>query len=254
VPVKARGDEIDQLAVTFNRMLDRIQRLISGIKEMSDNIAHDLRSPITRIRGTAEITLTTGRSLKEYENMAAGTVEECDRLLDMINTMLVISKTEAGVGDLKVEPMDVAEVVQEACALFQPIVEDRGLKLSCTVPDKCGVYGDIRMIQRMVSNLLDNAIKYTPTGGHVNVSAQGDDEGQVVVAVQDTGIGISEEDLAHIFERFYRCDPSRSQAGIGLGLSLARAVAAAHGGGIDVTSALGKGSTFRVTLPKPGRS
>ena len=103
VPVKTRGDEIDQLAITFNQMLDRIQALLTEIKEMNDNIAHDLRSPITRIRGTAEVTLTTGKSLNDYENLAASTIEECDRLLGMINTMLMISKTEAGVDELSRE-------------------------------------------------------------------------------------------------------------------------------------------------------
>jgi signal transduction histidine kinase len=107
VPVKPRGDEIDQLATTFNQMLDRIQTLLTEIKEMSDNIAHDLRSPITRIRGMAEVTLTTGKSLSEYENMAASTIEECDRLLDMINTMLMISKTESGVDKLSREEIDL---------------------------------------------------------------------------------------------------------------------------------------------------
>ena len=117
--MKARGDEIDQLATTFNQMLDRIQTLLTEIKEMSDNIAHDLRSPITRIRGIAEVTLTTGKSLGEYENMAASTIEECDRLLGMINTMLMISKTESGVAQLSREEIDLTGLVREACELFQ---------------------------------------------------------------------------------------------------------------------------------------
>ena len=108
VPVKKRGDEVDQLAVTFNQMLDRIQALLTEIKDMNDHIAHDLRSPITRIRGTAEVTLTTGKSMNDYENLAATTIEECDRLLEMINTMLMISKTEAGVGELSREAIDLA--------------------------------------------------------------------------------------------------------------------------------------------------
>jgi signal transduction histidine kinase len=119
VPVKKYQDEIDQLAITFNQMLDRIQTLVTGIREMSDNIAHDLKSPITRIRGISEVSLTTGTSEKEYENMAASTVEECDRLLDMINTMLVISKTEAGVNKLDAKELDIGAVVRDACELFQ---------------------------------------------------------------------------------------------------------------------------------------
>jgi heavy metal sensor kinase len=249
VPVKTRGDEIDQLAITFNQMLDRIQILLTEIKEMSDNIAHDLRSPITRIRGTAEVTLTTGKSLSEYESMAASTIEECDRLLDMINTMLMISKTESGVDKLSREEINLQGLVREACELFEPTAEDRGVTLSCDVPDGSHFVGDIRMIQRMLSNLLDNAIKYTPQGGLVKVSVS-ENEAKVVVSVKDTGCGISPSDLPRIFERFYRCDQSRSQAGIGLGLSLARAIARAHGGEITATSTPNQGSTFTATLPK----
>jgi heavy metal sensor kinase len=249
VPVKTKGDEIDQLAVTFNQMLDRIQALLTEIKEMSDNMAHDLRSPITRIRGTAEVTLTTGKSLSEYEAMAASTIEECDRLLDMINTMLMISKAEAGVDHLTREEIDLAGVVQEACRLFEPTAEDKGIALSCHFPDESHFLGDMQMIQRMLSNLLDNAIKYTPPGGSVSVSVV-ENDGRVVVSVKDTGIGISPKDLPHIFERFYRCDESRSQTGIGLGLSLARAIARGHGGDITTTSNPNQGSTFTITLPK----
>jgi signal transduction histidine kinase len=134
VPVKARGDEIDQLATTFNQMLDRIQTLLTEIKEISDNIAHDLRSPITRIRGIAEVTLTTGKSLNDYENMAASTIEECDRLLDMINTMLMISKTESGVDKLSLEEIDLTALVREACELFKPTAEDKGISLTFDIP------------------------------------------------------------------------------------------------------------------------
>jgi heavy metal sensor kinase len=249
VPVKAKADEIDQLAITFNQMLDRIQTLLTELKEMSDNIAHDLRSPITRIRGMAEITLTTGKSLSDYEAMAAGTVEECDRLLAMINTMLMISKAESGTVQVSREEIDLAGLVREACNLFQPMAEDKGVGLVCDLPQGIRFAGDIRMIQRMFSNLIDNAIKYTPTGGSVLVSAS-ESEREVVLTVQDTGIGISPSDLPRVFERFYRCDQSRSQAGIGLGLSLARAIARAHGGEIRAESALNQGSTFTVTLPK----
>jgi heavy metal sensor kinase len=255
VPVKTRGDEIDQLAITFNQMLDRIQTLLTEIKEMSDNIAHDLRSPITRIRGTAEVTLTTGKSLSEYEGMAASTIEECDRLLDMINTMLMISKTESRVEKLSREEINLQGLVREACELFEPTAEDRGVTLSYDVPVRSHLVGDTRMIQRMLSNLLDNAIKYTPPGGTVTASISEDDV-QVIISVKDTGCGISPSDIPHIFERFYRCDQSRSQAGIGLGLSLARAIARAHGGDIMATSTPNQGSTFTVTLPKsfPSRS
>jgi heavy metal sensor kinase len=248
VPAKGGGDEIDQLATMFNHMLDRIQTLVLGIREMSDNIAHDLKSPVTRIRGLAEVTLTTETALDGYKSMAASTIEECDRLLDMINTMLVISKTEAGVDHLTFESVDLGSIVQGACDLYAPVAEDKGVELSCDVQGSCMVSADNRMLQRLIANLLDNAIKYTPQGGSVDALAKKADHGSLMVSISDTGIGISDEDIPHVFERFYRCDPSRSDGGIGLGLSLAKAIAEAHGGRITASSTKGKGSTFTVTL------
>jgi heavy metal sensor kinase len=249
VPVKKREDEIDQLAQTFNRMLDRIQTLVTGIKEMSDNIAHDLKSPITRIRGISEVTLATGASLDDFETMAAGTIEECDRLLDMINTMLVISRTEAGVSSLEKKEIDISAVIRDACDLFQSAAEDKGITIGCRADETIWVDGDLRLIQRMIANLLDNAIKFSSPEGRVDVSMHADNYRGVQIAVADSGIGIAPEDLSLIFERFYRCDPSRSESGTGLGLSFARTVARAHGGDITVTSTPGQGSVFSVVLP-----
>ena len=250
VPVKKRADEIDQLALTFNQMLDRIEILVTGIKEMSDNIAHDLKSPITRIRGIAEVSMTSDASLKEYEAMAAGTIEECDRLLDMVNTMLMISRTEAGVNNRDCQKLDISGLVRDACDIFQSPAEDKGLTMVYNGPEQISIYGDIRLIQRMVANLLDNAIKYTPAGGKIEVTVARDSDQSVQITVKDNGSGIARQDLEHIFERFYRCDPSRSQAGTGLGLSFARAVARAHRGDIAVVSTPGEGSTFTVRLPQ----
>ncbi len=250
VPVERKGDEIDQLAATFNQMLDRIEALVSGTKEMSDNIAHDLKSPVARIRGIAEVTLTTESSMSAYEQMSASIIEECDRLLDMINTMLLISRTEAGVDPPRRENVDIAALVKDACLIFQSSAEDKGLNLICHSPGNLVVSGETRMIQRMVANLLDNAIRYTPSGGTIEVSIVGVEPEVINISIADNGPGISAQDLPHIFERFYRCDPSRSQAGTGLGLSLAQAVARAHGGGIHVSSRPGSGSTFTIELPR----
>ncbi len=250
VPVKDTGDEIDLLSRTFNEMLDRIQSLVREVKEMSDNIAHDLKGPITRIRGAAEVTLTTSHSMGEYENTTASIIEECDRLLGMINTMLMISKTEAGVDKPSLENVQISSLLEDTCELFLPGAEDKGISLRYSAPGAIHLNGDVRMIQRMLSNLLDNAIKYTHSGGKVDVSLSDNGSGKILISVSDTGIGISPEELPHIFDRFYRGDQSRSTAGIGLGLSLSRAIARAHGGDIKATSIPGKGSSFTITLPK----
>ena len=249
VPVKARGEEIDRLAKTFNKMLDRIQTLVIGMREVTDDIAHDLRSPVARIRGIAEMALTTGDSKNDYETMTGDIIEECDRLLELINTMLDISETEAGASQLEMKRINISKVVKEACDLFQPVAEEKGMSLIYKVPEYSFIRGDMRRIQRMVANLLDNAVKYTLNSGSVKASVE-KYEGRVIISIEENGIGISEEDLPHIFDRFYRCDSSRSQPGFGLGLSFALAVARAHGGDIRVTSMKGQGSTFRVILPE----
>jgi heavy metal sensor kinase len=253
VPLKNWGDEIERLAVTFNQMLDRIEALVAGIKEMSDNIAHDLKSPVTRIRGMAEVTLTTAgdgaAAVEPYQGMAAGVIEECDDLLEMINTMLMISKTEAGVGAIARGDVDMADLVREACELFAPVAEDKGVSLACREPERCTIVGDRHLLQRAVGNLLDNAVKYTPEGGSVDVFVSGISGRWIEVVVEDTGIGIQAADLPRIFDRFYRCDFSRSPAGAGLGLSLVKSIADAHGGSVLVVSRPGEGSLFFLALP-----
>ena len=229
-------------------MLDRIQTLVTETKEMTENIAHDLRSPITRIRGMAEMALTTGKAIEEYEAAAASTVEDCDRLLEMINTMLYISQTEATAGKLLTEEVDMTGVVRDACELFQPVAEDKGVKLVVEISSDLRVRGVLQGLQRMLANLIDNALNYTPSPGTVIVSVRGDEKAGII-AVKDTGIGISEDELSHIFRRFYRCDRSRSLPCTGLGLTLVEAIVHAHLGRIVVTSTPNVGTTFTVTLP-----
>jgi signal transduction histidine kinase len=250
VPITGRSEEIDRLAATFNNMVERIQALIKGMKEITDNMAHDLRSPVTRIRGLAEMTVTssTGGS-QDYELMAGSIVEECDRLLGIINMILDISEAKAGLSKLNMTRIDVSMIMEETCELFRPIAENKNIRIVKKFAENTVNYADNQKLQRVASNLLDNALKYTPPGGTVVVSVDGDGD-RVRISVNDNGIGISQEDLPHIFRRFYRCDRSRSQPGTGLGLSWARAIIRAHGGNISVKSILNESSTFIVTLPR----
>jgi len=251
VPLKNRGTEIERLAKVFNHMLDQIQKLIQELKEITDNIAHDLKSPITRIRGEAEVILMKKRSIPEYEGMAASTIEECDGLLEMINSMLDISEAEMGIQIMDFREIDLAGLVRDVCDLFEPFAEKEGLKLILQSPESVRLDGDTNKLQRLIVNLLDNAVKYTPRNGRITLTVSERTDGIISMSVSDTGIGIAENHLPRIFDRFYRCDPSRSRtSGNGLGLCLARAIARSHGGEIRVRSEKGKGSNFEITLPQ----
>jgi heavy metal sensor kinase len=249
VTVKANEAEIALLTTAFNHMLDRINALFREMKEMNNNIAHDLRSPLSRIRGAAEMALTTVTSMDEHKVIAADMIEDCDRLMGMINTMLDIAEAEAGMADPQWAVVDMAQVIGNARELFLPVAEEKEIGLTTEGAVGCRVRVDARMLQRLVGNLLDNALKYTPAGGKVAISAWAQNE-NVYLRVRDTGIGISEKDLPRIFDKFYRCDRSRAEHGSGLGLSLAKAIVASHGGAIEVVSQPGQGASFTVSLPR----
>jgi signal transduction histidine kinase len=253
VALRGRHDEVDRLAETFNVMVDRIQAVIGQMKEITENIAHDLRSPITRMRGMAEMALSTTDSVDDWTEVGGTIIEECDRLLGMINTMLDISEAEAGLAKLQLEEVNLAGLMRDICELFEPAADDRGVTLTVEAPSLIHVSCDARKIQRVVSNVLDNAIKYTGQGGRVGVYLA-DGKGEVTLSFEDTGVGVPEADLPRLFERFYRSEKSRSAPGNGLGLSLAQAFVLIHGGTITASSTEGRGSRFVITLPKVSRS
>lgn len=248
VYVKAGNDEISRLASTFNTMLDRINTLVSGIRNMTDDIAHDLKKPISRIRVMAEKGLNSDNMIDHPAVETARILEECDYLMQMINTMLDVSEAKTGATRLQLRHLDIAAIVRNAYELFYPLAEDKSLGFTADLLESCIIQGDIHKIQRMIANLIDNALSYTPTGGEVQIQMK-ENKDRVEIAVQDTGVGISVEELPHIFERFYRCDKSRTHSGTGLGLTLAKAIAVSHGGDITAHSSLGKGSTFTISLP-----
>jgi len=247
---RSRLGEIEKLANTFNLMLDRIQSLMNNLKEVNDNIAHDLRSPIGRIRSAAEMALTGSADPNEQSQALARTIGECDRLLGMVNTMLLISEIESGLRPAGNDPVELGGLVAEACELFEPVAEGQNISVALYKPEQAvTVPGNAAALQRMVANLLDNAIKYTPPGGRVWVHLNPGKK-DVEIQFQDTGTGIRPADIPHIFERFFRCDASRRHPGSGLGLSLAQAVARSHDGSIEVHSVPGEGSLFAVRLPR----
>ena len=255
VPVDpADGHEVVELSFAFNQMLERIDMLIRQLHTISDNIAHDLRSPITRIRGVAEVVLTGPQDIQEYRETNGVIIEEADRLVEMINTMLDIARVETGLSQAPQDLVDLGKLVAEACELFQPVADARGVEMAVeAVPDTAWVLGNSSMLQRVIANLIDNAIKYAPDHGRViaAVSHVGD---QCVVTISDNGKGIDPADLPHIFDRFYRGDRSRSTPGHGLGLSLALAFIQAHGGTIHVDNSADQGCRFQVHLPRPATS
>ena len=246
VPDTYPGREIQELVTAFNDMLDRIHGLVRELTEVTENIAHDLRSPLTRIRGALETALAEPGELRDAAGLA---IEECDRLVQLINTLLEIAEANAGLAEIPRQSVDIGSVMGEACELFSPMAEDAGVAITLgPLGEELFVRGDLARIQRALANLLDNAVKYTPAGGTVRLRGEraGD---SVVVTVDDTGAGIPSGDVARVFERFYRSDASRTTPGNGLGLPLARAIARAHGGDVTVESRAGEGSRFRIALP-----
>jgi len=248
VPLSSWDDEIDELADAFNHMVERIQVLIRELREVSDDIAHDLRTPITRMRAAAEIALRESEDCPDRQELTGSILEECDQLLGLINTMLEISQTEAGAKPLDRERLDLSALAEDVFDLFRPAAEDKGLTVAFSGAGGVWIDGDASKLKRAIAHVLDNAVKYTGPGGRIDVACH--DEGAFVfVTIADTGVGISEKALDKLFTRFYRGDQSRTQSGNGLGLSLARAVCRAHGGDVSVTSVLGEGSAFRLSVP-----
>jgi signal transduction histidine kinase len=251
--LRGTRDELDRLSLTVNGLLDRIANYISQNQQFTANAAHELRSPLAAIQNALEVGLNADRSAEEYRELIGETLEECGVLRDLVNQMLLLAESDTGRLEISPEAIRLDQVAQKSHEMFAGVAEAADLKLELVCSEPVLVYGDANRLRQVINNLIDNAIKFSRPQGSITVSVRREYGRHAVLEVIDTGIGISEEDLPHVFERFYRGDKSRQRkdrsGGTGLGLSICRSIVLAHSGTIKVESTLGLGTGFTVTLP-----
>ncbi len=230
--VTGSGDEFDRLANSLNAMLERIEALMGGMKQVSDNIAHDLKTPLTRLRNRAEEALRGSKSESEYRAALESTIEESDGLIRTFNALLMIARAEAGEARDGMTDFDASEIARSVAELYEPLAEEKGMRLSVEAPEPLQIRGNRELISQALANLIDNAIKYGAEAGKkgdIRIETRRED-GRILISVADRGAGIPEADRTRAVERFVRLEASRSKPGAGLGLSLVAAVAHLHGG------------------------
>lgn len=244
------GDELDHLITTLNEMISRLEDSFKRISQFTADVSHELRTPISAMKGEAELLLSKPRPAKEYRGALATYIEKLDFLTKLINDLILLSKFDSNEAGLKMARIKLNELLFNLWELFSVLAEQKGIVFSLGKTEQADVLGDQTRLQQLFTNLFDNAIKFTPSGGHIDIALQ-KDGGFAKVSIKDTGIGIPKEELEHIFERFYQVDKSRTteSEGIGLGLSICQWIVKAHKGNIELESELGKGSIFIVSLP-----
>jgi signal transduction histidine kinase len=238
LPVSGNGDELDRLAVSLNAMLDRIGELMQGMREVSDNIAHDLKTPLTRLRNSAEQALRTGKGQKEYKLALERSIAESDMLIRTFNALLLIARTEAGAGADSFTPVDVSRMIEDMCEMYEPSAEEAGASLVSTIEPDLMALGNRELLGQVIANLMDNALKYglpPVEGAPATISVSAQRIGQhIQLIVSDHGAGIPAEMRGKALERFGRLDVSRNKPGSGLGLSLVMAAAHLHKGKVQL--------------------
>ena len=258
LPVAGTGDELDRLAENLNVMLERIEALMHGLKEVSDNIAHDLKTPLTRLRNRCEEALRTAKSEGEYRAALEGTIEDSEGLIRTFNALLMIARAESGQARDDMSEFDAAEIAHDIGELYEPLAEQKGIALKIEADAPAKVKGNRELVSQALANLVDNAIKYAEphdlvaNGATPEIVVRALNEGdRILLTVADSGPGIPEADRARVVERFVRLEQSRSQPGSGLGLSLASAVARLHGGELTLADNQ-PGLKSVIALPRGG--
>jgi len=255
IPTREAGDELDYLILTFNRMIERLEASFQQMRQFSTDVSHELRTPITAIRGQLEVALFTAQTTEQYREAMFNALQDIDRLSQMVRALLLLSQAESGQLVLQKARLDLCEVVDDLVEQFQIPAEAAGVKLTADLPPECPAEVDRVQIERMITNLFSNALKFTPEGGEVRATVRALPE-FVEIVVEDTGRGIPTEHLPHIFDRFYRVAGNGTapgpEQGLGLGLSFVAWIVKAHGGKIEVESTLGKGTRFVIRLPNEG--
>jgi two-component system OmpR family sensor kinase len=251
IDIGLKGKEIDDLVVIFNEMLDSIQRSIESQKRFTSDVSHEIRSPLTSLRGSIEVALRKKRPVEEYEEVLRNNLADILRLARITDNLLFLARADNNIHEMRMQWFELNRLLENIVERLRPKADSAGLSISEDYQQHLEMRGDIDLVEQAFSNLIDNAIKYTPQGGAVSVCAK-EEDGAVTVTVSDTGIGIPEQDIAHIFERFYRVNKERSRklGGTGLGLAITKWIVTSHGGTITATSAPGRGSAFTVVLPK----